>query len=142
MRNFARKLMRALFQATLSARVRSSGRIEAIVVFLLKFLQCLKRIKPRWPLMHFQRSFLSCTKGNYIKHRKIYDYASEEGWAKSESIPSSCLCPIQTDRWFPTQLIQPLVEYETPQRQDRIGSLLAPTHPRLLAARRHHLLTS
>ena len=65
-----------------------------------------------------------------------------KGWAKSEWIPSSCLCPIQTDRWFPTQLIQPLVEYETPQRQDRIGSLLALTHPRLLAARRHHLLTS
>src|SRR5829696_8261643 len=57
-RNLARKLMRALFQATLLASVRSKRRMWAIVFcpFKIHFAMISIRITARWPFMHFQRS--------------------------------------------------------------------------------------
>src|SRR5215208_2974406 len=57
-RNLAKKLMRALFQATLLASVRSKRRMSAIVFcpFKIHFAMILLRITARWPFMHFQRS--------------------------------------------------------------------------------------
>src|SRR5215208_5700199 len=57
-RNLAKKLMRALFQATLLASVRSKRRMWAIVFcpFKIHLAMILLRITARWPFMHFQRS--------------------------------------------------------------------------------------
>src|SRR5215216_5968588 len=57
-RNLAKKLMRALFQATLLASVRSKRRMSAIVFcpFKIHLVMNLLRITARWPFMHLQRS--------------------------------------------------------------------------------------
>src|SRR5215211_7802193 len=57
-KNLAKKLMRALFQATLLASVRSKRRMSAIMFcpFKIHFAMILLRITARWPFMHFQRS--------------------------------------------------------------------------------------
>src|SRR5215216_482572 len=69
-RNLAKKLMRALFQATLLASVRSKRRMSAIVFcpFKIHLVMNLLRITARWPFMHLQRSIFVLYLDAYFKN--------------------------------------------------------------------------
>src|SRR5215216_349767 len=78
-RNLAKKLMRALFQATLLASVRSKRRMSAIVFcpFKIHLVMNLLRITARWPFMHLQRSIFVLYLVLKVKQRPLKDRSLE-----------------------------------------------------------------
>src|SRR5215216_4045454 len=84
-RNLAKKLMRALFQATLLASVRSKRRMSAIVFcpFKIHLVMNLLRITARWPFMHLQRSIFVLYLA--LRDRRPVESPAETGAGEGEA---------------------------------------------------------